>query len=163
MTENKILKKLEQLREQLGDIVYANFTDKWAHKINDKDELVPDEVVREEFKLSDIIEQFKNKEGVYNSLKITSVFREFEEEITSSKFEPYTKDKFYRDTFDKYMAIWQERHPGEDYKEWADKMKAEKERRMNELLGHMGDLYMRPYNEMAELFGPVKPINYVKD
>ena len=64
MTENKILKSLEKLRDKLGDIVYANFTDKWAYKINEKDELVPDKVYREEFKLSDIIEQFKNKEGV---------------------------------------------------------------------------------------------------
>ena len=31
MTENKILKNLEKLKEKLGDVVYANFTDKWAH------------------------------------------------------------------------------------------------------------------------------------
>lgn len=157
MTENKILKKLEKLKEKLGDVVYANFTDKWAYKINDKDELVPDKVYREEFKLSDIIEQFKNKEGVYNSLKITSVYRAFEKEITSHGFEPHTKDKFYRDTFDKCMAIWQERNPGEDYKEWVAKMKAEKERKQQEFLAQISDIYMRPYNEMMDLFGPVKP------
>lgn len=157
MTENKILRNLENLREKLGDIVYANFTDKWAYKINDKNELVPVKTSREEFKLSDIIEQFKNKEGVYESMKITTVYRAFEKEITNPNFEPHTKSKFYRDTYDSYMSEWQKRHPGEDYKTWAEKIKRQNEEAQERFLAEMAGLYMRPYQEMADLFGPVKP------
>jgi hypothetical protein len=157
MTENKILKSLEKLREKLGDIVYANFTDKWAYKINDKDELEHVLSVREEFKLSDIIEQFKNKEGVYNSLKITSVYREFEKEVTNHYFKAHSKSKFYKDTYDSYMEEWQKRHPGEDYKEWAEKIKKENELAQQKFLAEMAGLYTRPYQEMMDFFGPVKP------
>lgn len=109
MTPTKIKRKLNELRDKIGDQAECwIFHDEWAD----------DKPVREIITLGSVISQYEDKSSVYyRILSITSNYLEFEKRLLANK--PIHEDKFYEDSYIAYMKAWQEQHPGEDYEEWA--------------------------------------------
>lgn len=158
MTENKILRKLEDYANKLGyDFVILRICDDYAHKKPEDPEsseplVMLDDYVRETRTLGDIVKQFLNKEGkLYDNYKISANFKALEKEIVKPGYKAPKVYKVYKDSFDEYYANWQKRHPGEDFDEWVKKMEKKRHEKFVAYLNMIG-AYNDPKNPFFHFY-----------
>lgn len=114
MTQSKMIKEISLLLEQIGDKVLIEWYDEFADVKGEEAMKTP----RETFKISDIVDQFKNQKGeIFEQIKTTADFRELVKWLKEDLDEPEKRTAIYEDTFNIYKQQWEIEHPGKSYEE----------------------------------------------
>ena len=109
MTLTKMIKVLKYLSERFGaDFEVFHLIDYWG-----------DEKMREVVTIGHLIGWFETKADnmFFNTYSVVNTFKRLEKHIERQN-KPIEVSYFYQDSYDTYMAAWQERHPNENYKDW---------------------------------------------
>lgn len=130
-----MLKILKSLSERFGaDYTVFYLDDYWGNGD-----------VREKVTIGHLIGWFQIKENnmFYNTYSITSHFKELCKHIEKQE-RPIRMSYFFKDSYDKFMTDFKEKHPNEVYEEFIEKERRKRPIEWNDYVLHFLE-YICPY------------------